>query len=140
MKVEKYAKQITELREALRSRAAAVAREPYQLKFFEEKELDELSKRVSRDHYPVQGLKERQKRPELQSDTPPGLRRHIKKSKPLSLDQKLELVHRAIVDGETNKDLAKDFRVSQQVVSLLVSKVRKKPSMLSELINSRADR
>ena len=46
---------ITNLREQLRWRAAAVAHQPDQLQFYEEKELEELSERVSRDHYSLKG-------------------------------------------------------------------------------------
>ena len=46
---------ISGLREQLRWKAAAVAHQPDQLQFYEEKELEELSERVSRDHYPLKG-------------------------------------------------------------------------------------
>lgn len=58
----------------------------------------------------------------------------------LNLDQKLEIVHRYLVDGEFQKELAKEFRVSPQVVSILVGKVRRKPGLLAELIAARAEK
>ena len=54
-KLKEQALVITGLREQLRWRAAAVAHQPDQLQFYEEKELEELSERVSRDHYPLKG-------------------------------------------------------------------------------------
>ena len=60
--------------------------------------------------------------------------------KQLNLDQKLEIVHRILVDGEAQKDLAKEFRLSQALVSILVGKVRKKPEFLAELISKRAEK
>ena len=59
----------------------------------------ELSKLVSRQHYPLKGLKKRLGRPEKFEDIPLGLRRRARKMKPLNLDQKLEVVHRVIVGG-----------------------------------------
>ena len=119
-------------------RAASVATQPDQLKFYEKRELVELSDRVSREHYPIKGLKKRRKRPMLPEETPLGLKRKRRRAKPLTLEQKLEIVHRALVDGEAQKDLARDFRVTQPVISSLVCKVRKKPSLLAELISERA--
>ena len=49
-KLKEQALVISGLREQLRWKAAAVAHQPDQLQFYEEKELEELSERVSRDH------------------------------------------------------------------------------------------
>ena len=73
-------------------------------------------------------------------DTPLGLKRKKGRAKPLTLDQKLDIVNRAIVDGEAQMDLAKDFRVSPCVICLLVKKVRKKPGYLRELISERTEK
>ena len=54
-KLKEQALVISGLREQLRWKAAAVAHQPDQLQFYEEKELLELSERVSRDHYPLKG-------------------------------------------------------------------------------------
>ena len=91
------------------------------MRFYEERELLELSARVSRYHYPLEGLRKRSKKPRVPDKVPLGLKRKKRKCHPLSLDEKLDMVHRAIVDCEAQIDLAKDFRVSQRVVSALVS-------------------
>ena len=70
--------------------------------------------------------------------TPPGLGRRRRRAGPLTLDEKLEVVHRILVDGEAQKDLAKEYRYSQAAISSLVCKVRKKPELLRELISARA--
>ena len=85
-KIQDFALKITELREQLRWRAAAVAGQPDQLKYYESKELEELSKQVSRQHYPLKGLRKRQRRRVLPEETPVGLRRRRRKTRQLSLD------------------------------------------------------
>ena len=45
----------------------------------------------------------------------------------------MDIVHRAIVSRECQKDLAKEYRVSQVVISVLVTKVRRQPTFLREL-------
>ena len=58
----------------------------------------------------------------------------------LRLEDKLDIAHRAIVSCEPQKDLAKEYRVSPVVVSLLICQVRKKPKYLAELIAQRTEK
>ena len=46
-------------------------------------------------------------------------------------------MHRVFVDGEFQKDLAREYRVTPAAISWLVCKVRKKPELLRELISER---
>ena len=64
----------------------------------------------------------------------------FRKEKALSLEQKLDITHRAILGCESQVDLAKEFRVSQVVISRLVTKVRKKPEHLAELVSQRTEK
>ena len=68
------------------------------------------------------------------------MRRRRRSAKPLSLEQKLDIAHRAIVGGEVQMDLAKEFRVSQKVVSVLVNRVRKKPQFLRDLVFEKSEK
>ena len=68
------------------------------------------------------------------------MRRRRRKTRQLSLDQKLDVVHRALVGREAQMELAREFRVSQAVVSLLVTKVRKRPEFLRELVSERTEK
>ena len=45
-----------------------------------------------------------------------------------------------MIDGETQTDVAKDFRVSKSLVSYIITKVRKKPELMRELISKRAEK
>ena len=58
----------------------------------------------------------------------------------MSLDQQLDIIHRAVVDCEPHLDLAKEFNVTLGRITQIVSKARKKPSFLRELIAERAER
>ena len=123
------------MREQLRWKAAAVALQPDQLHFYEEKELVELSERVSRDHYPLKGFKKRRKSSVNVDDVAIGLRRRRRTSKRFSLEEKLEVAHEVIVEGEIQKEVAKKYRVSVKVVSALINKIRRKPELLRDLIS-----
>ena len=124
------ARKITGLREHLRLTAATVASQPDQLKFYEEKELKNLAAQVSRNHYPLTGSKKRSRldalrtgQLELPEEVPLGLKRRGRKPKTIGLNQKLDIVHRVLVGGESQSDLAKDYRVSQSLISNLITKV-----------------
>ena len=101
-------------------RAAAAATQPGQLQLYEEKEIKKLSQRVSHDHYPAKGFKKRNRGPKIVTDVAVGSRRRRRKAKPLSLDQQLDLVHRAVVGCEGHSDLAKEFHVTLAVVTGVV--------------------
>ena len=77
----------------------------------------------------------------MSEEVPPGQRqRRFRTARALSIEQKLDIAHRAIVGCEGQAELAKEFRVTQVVVSLLVSKVRKQPGHLGELVAQRTEK
>ena len=51
------------------------------------------------------------------------------------LKEKMEIVERVVVDFESHKDVARAYRVSPSVVSMLLHKIKKNPLLLSELID-----
>ena len=85
-------------------------------------------------------MKKRQKHIEEVEDICAGLRCKRRRQRRLSLEEKVDIAYRAIVMCESQKDLAIEYRVSQVVVSVLVSKVRKKPKLLADLISERTDK
>ena len=70
---------------------------------------------------------------ELKDETPIMQRRRRRRSQ-LHPSDIIEIVHRVLVGNEYQADVAKEFRIHKSVVSMHVSKVRKKPSTLSEII------
>ena len=119
-----------------------MATQPDQVQYYGVKELEKLAAQVSRQHYPLGGAKKRsraearrQGQSELPDETPLDLKRRRRRAKPLDLDQKLRIVERVIIDGECQGDVAKDYRLSPAAVSSLITKVRKKPELLRELIS-----
>ena len=53
-------------------------------------------------------------------DTAPGSRKRGRRRKALTSDDKMKIVYKALVEGELRKDVAKEMRVTPQVVSRLV--------------------
>ena len=62
-------------------------------------------------------------------DTAPGSRKRGRRRKPLTYDDKLYIVQKALVGNELRKDIAKEMRVSPNVVSRLVSQFKNESLM-----------
>ena len=61
----------------------------------------------------------------------------MKKRKPLSIDERISIVHKVLVVLDKQADVAKDFRVSASVVAALVRKIRANPSVFREILSKR---
>ena len=62
-------------------------------------------------------------------DVAPGSRKKGRRRKPLSNNDKLMIVYKALTKGELRKDVAKEMRVSPSVVSKLVTAFKEKRLM-----------
>ena len=68
---------------------------------------------------------------------PIALRKRRRKGHNLKLDEKLDIVHKAMILNEMHGDLAKEYRVTQPCISSLVSRARKNPKFINELLERR---
>ena len=68
---------------------------------------------------------------------PPGRRKISRKRGPLSVSDKIEIVYRVLVDHEPQQAVAKERRISLQVVNKLVCKVQRHKELLDELAAKR---
>ena len=67
-------------------------------------------------------------------------RKMSKKRGPLRLFEKIQMVHQVLVQMEYQRDVAKEHRVSESVVSRLVSAAKRKKHMLAELLQLQGSR
>jgi hypothetical protein len=125
--------EVSKMRRALRDKAL-------EMQLRTAKELEEdinsvslLAKRISRGEYKAVTHEQLHAFPDFEDVVAPGKRRRSKKRGPLLLDEKLDILQRALVSFESHKEVARAYRVSQAVVASLIFKVRKKPAILSEL-------
>ena len=66
---------------------------------------------------------------------PPGCRRKSRKPHHPQLADKIRIVYRVLVKHEHQKEVAKEERLSNVVISNLVSKARRNPKFLVELLH-----
>ena len=69
-------------------------------------------------------------RPDYALETPVGLRRRTGKRKPLTVEEKIHIVHQVLVDYQTQTEVAREHRVSNGVVSCLVRKAQKNKNFM----------
>ena len=74
---------------------------------------------------------------DFKDDTVLGSRKKGKKSCPLSVAKKIQIVHQVLIDNEFQKDVAKEHRIGIMTVNQLVNKAKKKPSFIQEIIDKR---
>ena len=70
---------------------------------------------------------------EYRRAVPIGKRKRSRRDGPLTLSQKTLIVYRVLVEKMAQKDVAKEFRVTQGYISLLCNRCIKKPSLLQDL-------
>ena len=75
--------------------------------------------------------------PLLNPDTPLNSRHRGRRRPALTVAEKIEIVHKVIVEYEYQQDVAKEFRVSRYVVQALVNKARKNKDFIDELVAKR---
>ena len=49
----------------------------------------------------------------------PGSRKCVRHYKPLAIAEKMQILHKVIVNNESQKEVAREHRISQQVLSKL---------------------
>ena len=133
-KLKKFGQKFTQLRKRLRQQALKAAKED------DEDPLDldanDFSKLEKRMH---QGYFRAEKAAGMPIDEVPIMSRKIsRKRSALCAQQKINIVHQAIVQCLPFKDIAKEHRISVNVINKLVGKARKKPKFIAE-INAKED-
>ena len=75
---------------------------------------------------------------EIKEEVPTALRKRGKTGR-LSLEQRVEAAHMIFIRKERQADVAKHFRVTQPAISVLIRRLKKKLSFLSELLSNREE-
>ena len=80
-------------------------------------DVSSLAKRMRRGEYRDGASKKQLLKPDFNESVAIGERRFSRKRKPLSISDKISIVHKMMVQFEKQADVAKEYRVSQQVVA-----------------------
>ena len=137
--LEEIGKAVTKLREQIRQRATILEGQGQAQQPGGAQTLSSIVKKTrSGQHERQLEREQRQARAELKEETPSQARKKGKQRR-LSLEQKVEAAWMVFVQMEKQADVARHFRVSAWVISKLMSGIRKKPALLSELLSRKQD-
>ena len=73
---------------------------------------------------------------EFKDETPVGMRRSHNRRKHLSLNEKVEIIYKVLVQHEKIQDVAKEHRIKANHVSFLSRRASKNPTFLRELFSA----
>jgi hypothetical protein len=93
-----------------------------------------LANKIKKGFHSIKKRTFEQMMKEQPTEVPVGLRRKTKSIPRLDLSKKLDIAYKSIVKRERWADLAKEFHVSQAVISNVVTKAKKKPEIVREAL------
>ena len=100
-------------------------------------EVSRLAQRIRRGEYNDGAAKKELLKPDFSEPVPVGRRKRSRKRGPLSIGNKIDIVYRMLINFEKQAEVAREFRVSPQVVAHLMMKAKKNKQFLQELIDAR---
>lgn len=136
-KLRKMAKLVTKLRADIRKRAINMAGQEGHDVNASDTLVAKVIRLSNRGHYDS-----REKGRQLQfkqigkEETPSTMRKRTRR-RVLSLDEKVDIAWKVFIEKERLTDVARHFRMTVQAISGLTSSLRKKPTLLQELVNIR---
>ena len=80
-------------------------------------DISRLAQRVRRGEYNIMDERRLKVMDDFEEQTPHQSRKLSKKRKPLSVSDKIDIVHRVIIQHEKHADIAKEYRVRPSVVA-----------------------
>ena len=88
----------------------------------------------------VEAVRERYTPDDFSQPVPVGLRRRTGKRPPMSVAEKIQVVHQVLVGHDFQKDVAREHRISNTTVSKLVKKAVKNKDFLDELMQMQQEK
>ena len=99
--------------------------------------MSRLAQRIRRGDYKDGAAKKQLLQPDFSEPVPAGQRRRSRKRGVLSTGHKIDIVHRVLINYEKQAEVAREYRVTQQVIAQLMMKAKKNHKFLQELLDAR---
>ena len=77
--------------------------------------------------------------PDIDERVAVGRRQRSKRRGPVTLNEKIDIVHRVLIGFEKHADIARELRVAPSVVAMVIYKAKQKKEVLRELLNKREE-
>jgi hypothetical protein len=129
--------EVSKLREDLRKVALLQARKEAHEQHQDIMEISRLARRISRGEFRDNAIEKQQLRPDFNQSVAINSRKRSKRRGPLTTSEKVDIVHRVLISYEKHAEIAKEYRVTPQVIAHLMMKAKKNQQFLLELIIER---
>jgi hypothetical protein len=96
-----------------------------------------LARRISRGEFRDNALEKQQLRPDFNQSVAIRSRKRSKRRGPLTTSEKVDIVYRVLISYEKHAEIAREYRVTQQVIAHLMMKAKKNKEFLLELFEKR---
>ena len=103
------------------------------------KEVEGLDKEAKRRGHSKTSLDTPESLPDFKMEVPIGCRKRRRRRGTLTLANKVDIAHQVLVQLHMQKEVAKQYRVSQCVVSAIITKAKKSPDFLQALHEKEVD-
>ena len=128
--------EVSKLREKLREQALAHDKSEARDHGKDIHEVSRLAQRIRRGDY-RDGVTQRELlRPDFVEHVPSGRRKRSRKRGVLTTADKIDITHRVVIKFEKQAEVAKEYRVTSQVVAAIIHKAKKNKNFLKELLES----
>ena len=129
----KHGKAVSRLRKGLRERALEYGS-------VDDLAVSKLRKRMGRGYYEQPTDEQQRLRVKESPKLTPSLLRHKSLKRIISTADKIDIVHRVLVQKEKQSEVAKHYRRTVAAISRIVCAITKKPAILSEMLALRAEK
>ena len=93
-------------------------------------DISRLARRINRGEFRDNELEKLQLRPDFNQSVAINSRKRSKRRRPLTTSEKVDIVYRVLVSYEKHAEIAREYRVTQQVIAYLIMKAKKNKEFL----------
>ena len=128
--------EVSKLRERLRDHALSLDKSEARDHGKDIHEVSRLAQRIRRGDYRDGVVQRELLRPDFVDNVPSGRRKRSRKRGVLTTADKIDITHRVIIEFEKQTEVAKEYRVTSQVVASIIHKAKKNKNFLKELLDA----
>jgi Trp operon repressor len=100
-------------------------------------DISRLARKISRGEFRDNAVEKQQLRPDFNQRVAINSRKRSKRRGPLTTSEKVDIVHRVLISYEMHAEVAREYRVTPQVIAHLMMKAKKNKQFLHELLVER---
>ena len=126
--------EVSKLRAELRTTALHQARKEALEQQQDIMEISRMARRVQRGAFRDNTEEKRRLAPDIAEGVAVGSRKRSKRRGPLTLNEKIDVIYRVLIGFEKHSELARELRVTPNVIAQVVLKAKRNEKFLKEML------